>query len=122
MIKLSTKTRYGLRILMQIALDNRQGRLSRGRNIAAEQRITAPYMEQIMIPLKTARLVKTRRGCRGGYELGRSPGKITILDVIKLFEGARERQELFKRLTRRRSDVSSGAFAAYASSPAGVTR
>ena len=90
MIKLSTKSRYGLRILVQIALESRRGRLANGRTLAREQEITEAYMEQIMIPLKTAKLVKTRRGCRGGYELGRPPEQITILEVIELFEGSVE--------------------------------
>jgi Rrf2 family protein len=87
-IKLSTKSRYGLRILVRIALESREGRLANGRTLAQDQEITEAYMEQIMIPLKAAKLVKTRRGCRGGYELGRAPEQITILEVIELFEGS----------------------------------
>jgi Rrf2 family protein len=86
-IKLSTKSRYGLRILVQIALESREGRLANGRILAREQEITEAYLEQIMIPLKAAKLVKTRRGCRGGYELDRAPEQITILEVLELFEG-----------------------------------
>ncbi len=87
MIRLSTKSRYGLRILLQIAQDNREGHLASGRVIAERQEITEPYMEQIMIPLKAGGLVKTRRGCRGGYELARPPEAITVLEVVELFEG-----------------------------------
>ena len=65
MIKLSTKSRYGLRILLHIAEEGRSGRLAHGREIAARQEITGPYLEQIMIPLKAGQLVKARRGCRG---------------------------------------------------------
>jgi len=86
-IRLSTKSRYGLRILLQIAQDNRDGHLASGRAIAERQEITEPYMEQIMIPLKAGGLVKTRRGCRGGYELARPAESVTVLEVIELFEG-----------------------------------
>jgi Rrf2 family protein len=86
-IRLSTKSRYGLRILLQIAQDNREGHLASGRVIAERQEITEPYMEQIMIPLKAGKLVKTRRGCRGGYELARAAEAITVLEVVELFEG-----------------------------------
>jgi Rrf2 family protein len=87
-VRLSTKTRYGLRILVQIALENRCGnRLARGRTIAEKQGITEPYLEQIMIPLKRAGMVGAVRGCNGGYELRRPPSEITVLDLIELFDG-----------------------------------
>lgn len=87
-MKLSTKTRYGLRILLQIALENMEGnRLARGRTIAAKQGLTEPYLEQIMIPLKQAGFVGTVRGCNGGYELRRPASEITVLDLIELFDG-----------------------------------
>ena len=87
-MKLSTKSRYGLRILIQIALDNINGRkLSHGRSIAEEQNITEPYLEQIMHPLKMAGMVSTVRGCKGGYELRKPPEEISVLDIVELFEG-----------------------------------
>ena len=86
-MKLSTKSSYGLRILVQIALDNAEGRLSCGRRISEKQNIPEPYLEQIMIPLKTAKIVKAVRGCNGGYKLNRSPESISVLELIELFEG-----------------------------------
>ncbi len=87
-MKLSTKSRYGLRILIQIALDNLNGkRLSQGKNISEKQRVTEAYLEQIMIPLKRGGIVGTVRGCNGGYELRKPPAEITVLEVIELFEG-----------------------------------
>ncbi len=86
-MKLSTKSRYGLRILLQISLDNESGDLSRGRSIAEKQEISEPYLEQIMIPLKNGGIIRTVRGCRGGYHLNRRPEEITLLDVLELFEG-----------------------------------
>jgi Rrf2 family protein len=87
-MKLSTKSRYGLRIILQIALDNLSGRkLSQGRKIAEKQGITDAYLEQIMIPLKRGGIVGTIRGCNGGYDLRKTAKNITVLEIIELFEG-----------------------------------
>ena len=86
-MRLSTKSRYGLRILMQIAIDNHEGNAAQGKSISKKQEISEPYLEQIMIPLKNTGLVRTTRGCNGGYFLNKAPKDITILDVIELFEG-----------------------------------
>ena len=87
-MKLSTKSRYGLRILIQIALDNMNGKqLSQGKNIAKKQGVTDAYLEQIMIPLKRGGIVGTVRGCNGGYDLRKTPDQITVLEIIELFEG-----------------------------------
>ena len=86
-MKLSTKSRYGLRIVIQVACDNLEGRLSQGREIAKNQDLTEAYIEQIMIPLKKAGIIKTERGCSGGYMLGKSPEDISIMDLIEVFEG-----------------------------------
>jgi Rrf2 family transcriptional regulator, cysteine metabolism repressor len=87
-MKLSTKSRYGLRILVQIALDRLNGKkLSQGRTISAKQEITDAYLEQIMIPLKRGGIIGTVRGCNGGYELRKEPEDVTVLEVIELFEG-----------------------------------
>ena len=87
-MKLSTRSRYALRILVQIALDNLNGNsLSQGRKIAEKQGISEPYLEQIMIPLKKGELVGTSRGCNGGYELKKPSNQITVLTVIELMEG-----------------------------------
>ena len=87
-MKLSTKSRYGLRILIQIALDNMNGKqLSQGKNIAKKQGVTDAYLEQIMIPMKRGGIVGAVRGCNGGYELRKTPDTITVLEIIELFEG-----------------------------------
>jgi Rrf2 family transcriptional regulator, cysteine metabolism repressor len=85
-MKLTTKTRYSLRILVQLAL-NKNKQALKGKEIAGKQKISEPYLEQIMIPLKTSALVKTIRGCNGGYTLNKSPESITVLDILELFEG-----------------------------------
>ena len=77
-MRLSTKSRYGLRILIQIAIDNLNGKkLAQGRVIAKKQDITDAYLEQIMIPLKRGGVVGTVRGCNGGYELRKECQDIT---------------------------------------------
>lgn len=86
-MKLSTKSRYGLRILLQIALDSVGNAPVKGNVIAKKQELSEPYLEQIMIPLKNAGLIRTVRGCNGGYVLNMAPEKITLLNIIELFEG-----------------------------------
>lgn len=86
-MKLSTKSRYGLRILVQIAAESETKTAVKGKAVAASQNISEAYLEQIMIPLKNAGFVKTVRGCNGGYALNRKAENITVLDVIELFEG-----------------------------------
>jgi Rrf2 family protein len=86
-MKLSTKSRYGLRILLQIAAEADKLSAIKGKDIAQKQEISEAYLEQIMIPLKNSGIIRTVRGCNGGYGLNRSPEKITVLDIIELFEG-----------------------------------
>ena len=87
-MKLSTKSRYSLRILLQLATKyGQESSAIKGRIIAKVQNISEPYLEQIMISLKSAGLVKTIRGCHGGYVLNRAPEDISILDIIELYEG-----------------------------------
>ncbi|MCF7791078.1 MAG: Rrf2 family transcriptional regulator [Victivallales bacterium] len=94
-MQLTTKTRYGLRILIQLAMspDNKP---VKGKSISEEQNITEPYMEQIIIPLKTAGFAATVRGCNGGYILKANPKNITVLEVMELFEGKIEFAECVK--------------------------
>lgn len=86
-MKLSTKSRYGLRILVQIAVESETKTAVKGKSIAGNQDISEAYLEQIMIPLKNAGFVKTVRGCNGGYALSKKPENISVLDIIELFEG-----------------------------------
>ncbi len=86
-MKLSTKTRYGLRILLQIAVDQTTQETVKGKDIAAKQDISEPYLEQIMIPLKSSGIIKTTRGCRGGYKIAIPLKEISVCRIIELFEG-----------------------------------
>ena len=86
-MKVSTKTRYGLRIMLQLAEALADGNTVKGKDIVGTQEITVPYMEQIMIKLRQAGWVLTERGCQGGYKLNAAPESITVLDLMELFEG-----------------------------------
>ena len=57
------------------------------REIARVQDISIKYLEQVIIPLRTAGLVKSVRGSKGGYSLGRPPGEICLSDVVETLEG-----------------------------------
>ena len=85
-MKISTKGRYGLRTLMDIAVHQTKGPVNLN-DIAERQGISAKYLWQIMNLLKTAGLVRGTRGPKGGYILLRDPATITLLDVIQILEG-----------------------------------
>ena len=85
-MKLSTRTRFGLRIMLQIAEEGHRGPVF-ARRIADTQGISQAYVDQILLPLRTGGLLKSVRGRRGGYLLGRDASKITVLDVLETLEG-----------------------------------
>lgn len=86
-MKLSSKTRFALRILLHITSESRKNKLSQGRDIAKRQGINEPYLEQIMMVLKKNSLVSTVRGRNGGYKLARQATAITLREIIVSFEG-----------------------------------
>jgi Rrf2 family protein len=85
-MKLSTKTRYGVRAVFDIAYHN-QGRPTQARDIARRQEVPLRYLEQIFQELRRANLVDAKRGPKGGYFLSRSPESITLGDVIRAVQG-----------------------------------
>ncbi|MCF7817798.1 MAG: Rrf2 family transcriptional regulator [Kiritimatiellales bacterium] len=89
-MKLSTKPRYGLRILAQIAADGGDKIPVSGKEVARKQDISIAYIEQILIPMRNAGIVRTVRGRNGGYMLDRPAKNISLLDIIELFEGRLE--------------------------------
>jgi len=85
-MKLSTKSRYGLRALFDIAYNS--GNLpAQIQDISRRQEISPRYLEQIFQSLKKAGILKSKRGPQGGYCLSRSPEEITVQDVIVATEG-----------------------------------
>ena len=85
-MKISTKGRYGLRILIDLAThDSSKPRLVR--DIAESQQISEKYISRLIIDLRRARLVRSVRGMKGGFFLARSPREITLLEIIETMEG-----------------------------------
>ncbi|MCJ7665661.1 MAG: RrF2 family transcriptional regulator [Actinobacteria bacterium] len=86
MIRLSTKGRYGTRVMLELALNHGRG-LILLRDIAERQEISIGYLEQIIPSLKTAGLVNSTRGAHGGYTLAKIPADITLKEIISALEG-----------------------------------
>jgi Rrf2 family protein len=86
-LKLSTRTRYGLRAILELALHYDKGPLQI-KIIAGRQNISRKYLEQLIATLKTAGLVESIRGPKGGYLLAKTPASITLYDLFTVLEGA----------------------------------
>ena len=89
MIRLSTKGRYGTRLMVSLAQHYHNGRESIIlKKISDDEDISIRYLEQIIIPLKIAKLVKSIRGAGGGYILARHPSDIKVSEILLALEGA----------------------------------
>ena len=86
-MKLSTKGRYGLRALIDLALYSESEAVSI-QSIATRQNILDSYLEQLVRKLKSAGLVVSVRGAQGGYKLARPAGEISVGDVLRALEGS----------------------------------
>jgi len=84
-VKLSTKSRYGTRLILDMAQNYNQGPVQLG-EIAKRQNISVKYLEQIIIPLKKAGYVNSIRGPKGGHFLAKPPAEISIGEVVALLE------------------------------------
>lgn len=85
-VKISTKGRYGLTIMMELANRYGEGPTSL-RSIAQRHDLSEHYLEQLIAPLRNAGLVKSIRGAYGGYVLAKQPDEISAGDVIRVLEG-----------------------------------
>lgn len=85
-LKISTKGRYGLTIMMELAEQAGTGPVSL-KSIAEKHQLSEHYLEQLIAPLRNAGLVKSIRGAYGGYVLSRSAEEITSGDIIRVLEG-----------------------------------
>jgi Rrf2 family protein len=85
-MKISKRTRYGLRLMIELALNNGKGTLNLT-EIAARENISLKYLSQIIIPLKNTGLVQSTRGSAGGYTLAKPPAKITVNHILSALEG-----------------------------------
>ncbi|NLI81229.1 MAG: Rrf2 family transcriptional regulator [Deltaproteobacteria bacterium] len=84
-MKLSTRSRYGTRLILDMAQHYDEGPIQIGL-IAKRQNIPVKYLEQIIIPLKKAQFVKSFRGYRGGHMLAKPPGEITVGEIVRVLE------------------------------------
>ena len=85
-MKLSTKGRYGLRALLDVAVHAQDDLVSIS-SIAARENISEAYLEQLMAKLKKAGLIVSQRGAQGGYRLAKPPGQISVGDVLRALDG-----------------------------------
>jgi Rrf2 family transcriptional regulator, cysteine metabolism repressor len=85
-VKLSKKSEYALRALIELTQVHGTGTLQR-HEIAARQHIPVEFLEQILLALKRAGLLSSRRGMKGGYALIKSPDEITLGQVIRMLDG-----------------------------------
>lgn len=88
-MKLSTKGRYGLRALIDLALYSENETVSI-QSIASRQNISDSYLEQLMRKLRSAGLIVSVRGAQGGYKLARPANEISVGDVLRALEGSLE--------------------------------
>ena len=86
-MKLSTRGRYGLRALLDLALHPDEGPVLL-RDIAQRQEVSLGYLEHLIAPLIAASIVKSTRGARGGILLLKPPAEIKLIEVVELFEGS----------------------------------
>ncbi len=84
-MRLSTRTRYGVRALLDIAQHSDKGPVLL-KDIAERQRISKDYLEHILIPLKVAGLVRTTRGVQGGFTIAKSATQIRLDEVVQILE------------------------------------
>ena len=87
-MKISTKTRYGLRALIHIAEEtaNDEDKLVRIKEISENQKLSVQYLEQILFKLKKSGIIVGKRGPNGGYRLNKEPKDISILEIFNILE------------------------------------
>ena len=85
-MKITAKSRYALRILLDIAVAGDEGPRTI-KEIATSQGISEKFISRIAVPLRRAGLVATERGVKGGLRLARFPSKITLLDIVEATDG-----------------------------------
>jgi Rrf2 family protein len=85
-MKLSTRTRYGVRAALELA-ESADRRPLQLKTIAQHQEISLKYLEQLMAILRSAGFVRSVRGSKGGYVLAKAPGQIRLSDVFNCLEG-----------------------------------
>lgn len=85
-MKMSTKGRYGVRLMLDVAL-NQGKKPVLLKDISKRQEISEKYLWQLIPPLKNAGLIKSTRGAKGGYVIGKPASKIKLSDIVSVLEG-----------------------------------
>ena len=85
-MKLSTRSRYGTRMILDMAQHDNGKPVQLG-DIAKRQNVSVKYLEQIIRPLKKANYIRSFRGSRGGHLLNKAPEEITVGEIVALLEG-----------------------------------
>ena len=86
-MKFSTKTGYGLRVMVKLAENYGKGYYSLNK-FAKEENISLAYLERLMVKLKRQNFVESIKGSKGGYKLSRHPKNIKISEIFKTLEGS----------------------------------
>ena len=87
LMKISTKGRYALRLMIDLAQHDAAGYIPL-RDISKRQEVSAKYLEQIVVQLSRAGLVTSTRGAQGGYQLARHPSEYTVGEILRITEGS----------------------------------
>lgn len=85
-MKLSTKGRYGVKAMVDLAVHYEKEPVSI-KSISERQKISEYYLEQLFSPLRKEGIIKSIRGAQGGYVLGKDPKEITVYDIMTVLEG-----------------------------------
>lgn len=85
-MRLSTRARYGTRLMLELALNFKKGTVFL-KDIAAREEISEKYLSHLVIPLRASGLISSSRGAHGGYRLAKSPSQITLKEIVQTLEG-----------------------------------
>lgn len=87
LLKVSTKGRYALRLMLDLAMHREDGCISI-KTVSQRQGISEKYLEQIIKMLSKAKLVESTRGAQGGYKLVKEPSEYTVGEILRVTEGS----------------------------------
>jgi len=85
-MRLSTRARYGTRLMLELALNFEKGTVFL-KDIAEREEISEKYLSHLVIPLRASGLISSSRGAHGGYRLAKSPSQITLKEIVQTLEG-----------------------------------
>ena len=91
-LNVSAKVHYACLAMLELAKHHQNPRPVQLRKLAAAHKISSQFLVQILLQLKTARLVTSTRGASGGYRLSRSPVEISVGDIVRAIEGTPDAQ------------------------------